>query len=174
MKTRIAIAVVIGVWVGMVVAQERRELHLRGDRFKPLTWDELTPEQRTMVTDVLNGLVQAGHGAEVAAIVSSLVAAGFDDLAFIRDGMRPDTGVLGGATASRPGANGTAAAAATATPSANSSGQSGLGSLPTTGSRPLDLLIIATALLALGMLAAATARRGRRAETEPDAEAPAM
>lgn len=31
------------------------ELHLRGDRFKPLTYDELTAEQKTLVNDVLAG-----------------------------------------------------------------------------------------------------------------------
>lgn len=31
------------------------ELNLRGDRFKPLTWDQLTPEQKTMVNDLLAG-----------------------------------------------------------------------------------------------------------------------
>ena len=55
MNTRIAIAVVMSFSVGMVVAQENRQLNLRGDRFRPLTWNELTSEQRTMVTDVLNG-----------------------------------------------------------------------------------------------------------------------
>ena len=53
-----AVAVVLVV---MVVAssgafgQQRRELNLRGDRFKPLSWDELTPDQRTMVNDLLSG-----------------------------------------------------------------------------------------------------------------------
>jgi 4-carboxymuconolactone decarboxylase len=30
-------------------------LGLVGDRFKPLTWDQMTPEQKTMTTNVLNG-----------------------------------------------------------------------------------------------------------------------
>jgi 4-carboxymuconolactone decarboxylase len=30
-------------------------LGLVGDRFKPLTWDEMTPEQKTMTTNLLNG-----------------------------------------------------------------------------------------------------------------------
>ena len=55
MNTRLTIAVAIVVSVGMVVAQENRQLNLRGDRFKPLTWNELTPEQRTMATELLNG-----------------------------------------------------------------------------------------------------------------------
>jgi hypothetical protein len=31
------------------------DLHLRGDRFKPLTASELTPEQRTLVEHLLSG-----------------------------------------------------------------------------------------------------------------------
>jgi len=30
-------------------------LGLVGDRFKPLTWDQMTPEQKTMTTNVMNG-----------------------------------------------------------------------------------------------------------------------
>ena len=43
--------------LGMVslMAQQTRPLNLRGDRFKPLTSDTLTPEQQTMVTDLLAG-----------------------------------------------------------------------------------------------------------------------
>src|SRR5438105_107415 len=37
------------------VAQEARQLNLRGDRFKPLTWETLSAEQKTMVTDLLSG-----------------------------------------------------------------------------------------------------------------------
>jgi 4-carboxymuconolactone decarboxylase len=36
-------------------AQEARKLDLRGDRFKPLTWEQLTPDQKTMVNDLLAG-----------------------------------------------------------------------------------------------------------------------
>ena len=32
-----------------------RNIHLRGDRFKPLTWDEMTPPQRTMIEHLLAG-----------------------------------------------------------------------------------------------------------------------
>src|SRR5688572_29283679 len=35
--------------------QQTRELNLRGDRFKPLTWEQLTPDQKTMVNDLLSG-----------------------------------------------------------------------------------------------------------------------
>ena len=37
------------------MAQQTRDLNLRGDRFAPLTWEQLTPEQKTMVNDLLSG-----------------------------------------------------------------------------------------------------------------------
>ena len=39
----------------ITMGQQTRELNLRGDRFAPLTWDQLTPEQKTMVNDLLSG-----------------------------------------------------------------------------------------------------------------------
>lgn len=39
-----------------------RNVRLRGDRFKPLTWDEMTPAQRTMIESVISG--PRGGGAE--------------------------------------------------------------------------------------------------------------
>lgn len=39
-----------------------RSVKLRGDRFKPLTWDEMTPAQRTMIENVISG--PRGGGAE--------------------------------------------------------------------------------------------------------------
>jgi 4-carboxymuconolactone decarboxylase len=36
-------------------APNTSNLGLVGDRFKPLTWDEMTPEQKTMTTNLLNG-----------------------------------------------------------------------------------------------------------------------
>lgn len=52
----IAISSVISL-VSMANAQApaNRDLKLRGDRFKPLTWDQLTPEQKTMVEHLLSG-----------------------------------------------------------------------------------------------------------------------
>jgi 4-carboxymuconolactone decarboxylase len=41
--------------VGAAAAQESRTLNLRGDRFKPLTWEQLTPDQKVMVNDLLGG-----------------------------------------------------------------------------------------------------------------------
>jgi 4-carboxymuconolactone decarboxylase len=40
---------------GVLAAQNARTLNLRGDRFKPLTWEQLPPAQKTMVEDVLAG-----------------------------------------------------------------------------------------------------------------------
>jgi len=47
----------IAVVSGLALAQAPavRDLHLRGDRFKPLTYDKLTPEQKTMVEHLLAG-----------------------------------------------------------------------------------------------------------------------
>ena len=37
------------------MGEQSRDLNLRGDRFKPLTWETLNPEQKTMVNDLLGG-----------------------------------------------------------------------------------------------------------------------
>lgn len=55
MLWRILIAAVLLASSVIALAQQTRELNLRGDRFKPLTWEQLTPEQRTMVNDLLAG-----------------------------------------------------------------------------------------------------------------------
>ena len=55
MLKRLLIVGLIGVAAGVVVAQEARKLDLRGDRFKPLTWEQLNPAQKTMVNDLLAG-----------------------------------------------------------------------------------------------------------------------
>ena len=41
--------------IAMAETPTSPELHLRGDRFKPLTYDELTPEQKTLVSHILSG-----------------------------------------------------------------------------------------------------------------------
>jgi 4-carboxymuconolactone decarboxylase len=45
------------IWAGLALAQApaSRDLHLRGDRFKPLTYDQLTPAQKTLIEHVLTG-----------------------------------------------------------------------------------------------------------------------
>jgi 4-carboxymuconolactone decarboxylase len=55
MRERIIVAVLLLVCGGSALAQAPRALDLRGDRFKPLTWDQLTAEQKTMVNDLLAG-----------------------------------------------------------------------------------------------------------------------
>ena len=55
MRTRILVAILLVAGSVLVVAQQARELNLRGDRFKPLTWEQLTPEQKVMVNDLLSG-----------------------------------------------------------------------------------------------------------------------
>ena len=36
-------------------APDTSNLNLAGDRFKPLTWDQMSPEQRTMTMNLLTG-----------------------------------------------------------------------------------------------------------------------
>jgi 4-carboxymuconolactone decarboxylase len=38
-----------------VPARQGRQLNLRGDRFRPFTWEELSPPQQTMINDLLAG-----------------------------------------------------------------------------------------------------------------------
>jgi 4-carboxymuconolactone decarboxylase len=56
MRLYLIIAGVIGL-MSMANAQTpaTRDLNLRGDRFKPFTYDQLTPEQKTMVEHLLAG-----------------------------------------------------------------------------------------------------------------------
>jgi 4-carboxymuconolactone decarboxylase len=49
----LGIAVLFGL--ALTQAPATRDLHLRGDRFQPLTYDKLTPEQKTMVEHLLAG-----------------------------------------------------------------------------------------------------------------------
>ena len=56
MRFHLVIAGVIAL-MGMANAQTpaTRDLNLKGDRFKPLTYDQLTPEQKTMVEHLFAG-----------------------------------------------------------------------------------------------------------------------
>jgi 4-carboxymuconolactone decarboxylase len=54
-RTQILVGAVLIAGTAAVLAQETRDLGLRGDRFKPLTWQTLTAEQKTMVNDLLAG-----------------------------------------------------------------------------------------------------------------------
>jgi 4-carboxymuconolactone decarboxylase len=53
MRLKVIIGVV--VLLGLAMAQAPRDLHLRGNRFKPLTYDKLTPEQKTMLDHLFAG-----------------------------------------------------------------------------------------------------------------------
>jgi 4-carboxymuconolactone decarboxylase len=52
---RTLIVAFVLVFAVVPTAQQRRELQLRGDRFKPLTWETLTPAQKKMVESLLAG-----------------------------------------------------------------------------------------------------------------------
>ena len=56
-EIQVAVCAALLAWAGAAIAQSppRRDLHLRGDRFKPLTYDQLTPAQRALVEHVLAG-----------------------------------------------------------------------------------------------------------------------
>jgi 4-carboxymuconolactone decarboxylase len=53
-RTLMAALVLVGI-VAFAYAQERRELNLKGDRFKPYTWDTLTADQKRMVNEIMSG-----------------------------------------------------------------------------------------------------------------------
>jgi 4-carboxymuconolactone decarboxylase len=53
MWQKIGLICVLGAGLAAAQAQIPQDLKLKGDRFRPLTSDELTPEQKTMVTDTL-------------------------------------------------------------------------------------------------------------------------
>ena len=57
MRIQIACVGVVGCVVGVMVtvmAQNRPALNLVGDRFKPLTYEQMTPEQKQMTDHILN------------------------------------------------------------------------------------------------------------------------
>lgn len=49
------IAAILLGGTAVALAQQARSLNLRGGRFKPLVWEQLTPDQKTMVNDLLSG-----------------------------------------------------------------------------------------------------------------------
>jgi 4-carboxymuconolactone decarboxylase len=54
-RTSIFIGVVTALGFAATMAATSPDLHLRGDRFRPLTYDELTPEQKAMIDHILAG-----------------------------------------------------------------------------------------------------------------------
>lgn len=55
MRKPIIVVCVLALAAVSLMAQQTRQLNLRGGRFRPLTWDELTPAQKTLVNDLLAG-----------------------------------------------------------------------------------------------------------------------
>jgi len=59
MRRRFALtAIVLGsALTGALIAQslDARQVHLRGNRFRPLTYDEMTPAQRTFIEHIVGG-----------------------------------------------------------------------------------------------------------------------
>jgi 4-carboxymuconolactone decarboxylase len=52
---RIRLAFLLSVWLAFAQVPSTRDLHLVGDRFKPLTYDQMTPAQKTMTDHLLSG-----------------------------------------------------------------------------------------------------------------------
>ena len=60
MTRSLVLSLAVVAMIGVVGAQapsrpDPRTIRLRGDRFRPLTWDEMTPTQRTMIEHILAG-----------------------------------------------------------------------------------------------------------------------
>lgn len=55
MRHTLLCAIICLAGIAMAETPIGRDLHLRGDRFKPLTYDELTPEQKTLVDHISSG-----------------------------------------------------------------------------------------------------------------------
>ena len=53
--TMVGLSIFILPALALAQAPASPDLHLRGDRFKPLTYDKLTPEQKTMADHLLSG-----------------------------------------------------------------------------------------------------------------------
>src|ERR671923_35197 len=56
----ILLAAAIGI--GQAQAPDPRSLVLKGDRFKPLKYDEMTPQQKTMIDHLLAGERRGANG----------------------------------------------------------------------------------------------------------------
>ena len=55
MSRRLLVTTILLAGAAMPLARQMKDLNLRGDRFAPLTFEQLTPEQATMVEDLLAG-----------------------------------------------------------------------------------------------------------------------
>jgi polar amino acid transport system substrate-binding protein len=55
MNLKLICASIVGLGIGMAIAATNPAFQFRGDRFKPLTYEQMTPEQKTMAEHVLAG-----------------------------------------------------------------------------------------------------------------------
>ena len=55
MRLAIAASAIAFLSLAQAQAPSTRDLNLKGDRFKPLTYDQMTPEQKKMIDDLLAG-----------------------------------------------------------------------------------------------------------------------
>ena len=51
----VTLAIMLASLMSAQTKPDPKNLKFRGDRFKPLTWDEMTPEQHKMVEDLVAG-----------------------------------------------------------------------------------------------------------------------
>ncbi len=55
MNFKLICASIVGLGIGMAIAATTPAFQLRGDRFKPLTYEQMTPEQKTLADHVMAG-----------------------------------------------------------------------------------------------------------------------
>jgi 4-carboxymuconolactone decarboxylase len=55
MNVNFALAIALALAAATMAAQNGPEFQLRGDRFRPLTWQEMTPAQKLLTQNVLGG-----------------------------------------------------------------------------------------------------------------------
>jgi 4-carboxymuconolactone decarboxylase len=73
MRLRLCIGVVVLLGLAMAQAPIPNDLKLRGNRFKPLTTDKLTPEQRTMLEHLFAGERGGANGPFNVTLRSPMV-----------------------------------------------------------------------------------------------------
>ena len=59
---KIALTIVLAVLLAAQAKPDPKSIRFRGDRFKPLTWDEMSPAQRKMVEDLVAGPRSGANG----------------------------------------------------------------------------------------------------------------
>lgn len=62
---------VFALWGAQRSAPDPRDVKFVGDRFKPLTWDDMTPQQKTMVEHLVNGDRRGGVGGPFNVLLRS-------------------------------------------------------------------------------------------------------